>query len=181
MAPLAHDEAAGGEKRTTNALLSWRGLVFAATTVAVLALDRWTKNLAVEHLLDSGVRSVPVLGEYIRFTYVENRGAAFGLLQDQTAFFIVVGVVVIGVIFASYRYMASPPMLLNVCLGLQLGGAVGNLIDRIRVGYVVDFMDLTFWPVFNVADSAICVGVAGLAYSVLFPPEHPRAVEHPAS
>ena len=60
-----------------------------------------------------------------------------------------------------------------------MGGAVGNLIDRILVGYVVDFVDLTFWPVFNVADSAICIGVAGLAYSVLFPPRRPL-MENPS-
>jgi signal peptidase II len=156
-----------------------RILAFVATTLAVIALDRWTKELAVSQLLDSGVRSVPILGPYIRLTYVENRGAAFGLLQDQTYFFIVVGVVVIGVIIASYRYIPEPSWLLNLCLGLQMGGAIGNLIDRIRDGYVVDFIDLTFWPVFNVADSAICVGVAGLAYTVLFPPRE-RPVENRA-
>jgi signal peptidase II len=156
-----------------------RILAFVATTLAVIALDRWTKALAVSQLLDSGVRSVPILGPYIRLTYVENRGAAFGLLQDQTYFFIVVGVVVIGVIIASYRYIPEPSWLLNLCLGLQMGGAIGNLIDRIRDGYVVDFIDLTFWPVFNVADSAICVGVAGLAYTVLFPPRE-RPVENRA-
>ncbi len=150
--------------------LSVRTLVFAATTFGVLALDRWTKQLAIDHLHENGARSIPIAGEYVRLTYVENRGAAFGLLQNQTDFFILVGLVVIGVIVASYRYIPEPNWLLNVCLGLQMGGAVGNLIDRIRVGYVVDFVDLTFWPVFNVADSAICVGVAGLALSVLFPP-----------
>jgi signal peptidase II len=61
-----------------------------------------------------------------------------------------------------------------------MGGAVGNLVDRIHVGYVVDFIDLTFWPVFNVADSAICIGVAGLAYTVLFPPRR-AIVERPAN
>ena len=160
-------------------LLTPQALLFAATTLAVIVLDRWTKQLAVAHLLDSGVRSVPIFGEYVRFTYVENRGAAFGLFQEQTTFFIVVGVVVIGVIVASYRYIPEPGWLLNICLGLQMGGAIGNLIDRIRVGYVVDFIDLTFWPVFNIADSAICVGVAGLAVTVLFPPGE-RAVEHRA-
>ena len=159
-------------------LFSRRTLTFAATAIAVIALDRWTKQLATEHLLDSGVRSVPMLGEYIRLTYVENRGAAFGVLQNQTAFFILVGLVVISVIVASYRYIPEPSWLLNVCLGLQMGGAVGNLVDRIQVGYVVDFVDLTFWPVFNVADSAICIGVAGLAYSVLFPPRRP-IIENP--
>ena len=159
-------------------IFSRRTLTFAATAVTVIALDRWTKQLAIDHLLASGVRSVPLIGEYIRLTYVENRGAAFGVLQDQTAFFILVGLVVISVIVASYRYIPEPSWFLNVCLGLQMGGAVGNLIDRIQVGYVVDFIDLTFWPVFNVADSAICVGVAGLAYAVLFPPR-PRIVDKP--
>src|SRR6185503_5924846 len=111
---------------------------------------------------------------------VENRGAAFGVLQEQTSFFIMVGLVVISVIVSSYRYIPEPSWLLNVCLGLQMGGAIGNLIDRIQVGYVVDFIDLTFWPVFNIADSAICVGVAGLAYTALFPPRS-RAVEQHAS
>jgi signal peptidase II len=158
-------------------LLSSRTLFFVATTLIVILLDRWTKQVATEYLLESGVRSVPVLGEYIRFTYVENRGAAFGLLQNQTDFFIVVGLVVVGVIIVSYRYIPEPSWFLNLCLGLQMGGAIGNLIDRMRVGYVVDFIDLTFWPVFNVADSAICVGVAGLALSVLFPTRE-RAAEH---
>jgi signal peptidase II len=148
------------------------GLLFLATTSGVIVLDQWTKQLARTYLygLDgAGPRSVPLLGEYVRLTYVENRGAAFGLLQDQTTFFILVGVVVIGVIIASYRQIERPGWSLNLCLGLQLGGAIGNLIDRIRFGYVVDFFDLTVWPVFNVADSAICVGVGLLAYHLLFP------------
>ena len=137
----------------------------------IVALDQWTKQLAVTHLLDSGVRSVPVLGPYIRFTYVENRGAAFGLLQEQTSFFILVGLTVIGVILYSLRQMSRPSLILTLSLGLQLGGAIGNLIDRIRFGYVVDFMDLSVWPVFNVADSAIVCGVVGLAYTLAFPPK----------
>jgi signal peptidase II len=136
----------------------------------IVALDQWTKQLAVAHLLDSGVRSIPVLGPYIRFTYVENRGAAFGLLQEQTSFFIIVGLIVIGVILYSFRQMSRPSVILTLALGLQLGGAIGNLIDRVRFGYVVDFMDLSVWPVFNVADSAIVCGVIGLAYTLAFPP-----------
>jgi signal peptidase II len=137
----------------------------------IVALDQWTKQLAVIYLLDSGVRSIPVLGPYIRFTYVENRGAAFGLLQEQTSFFILVGLTVIGVILYSLRQMSRPSLILTLSLGLQLGGAIGNLIDRIRFGYVVDFMDLSVWPVFNVADSAIVCGVIGLAYTLAFPPK----------
>ena len=173
-------DGVGSDKATERP--RWRSArvaLFLATSAAVVVLDRWTKELAIEYLFERGVASRPILGEYIRLTYVENRGAAFGLLQDQTYFFIVVGVVVIGVIIASYRYVPEPSWFLNLCLGLQMGGAIGNLIDRVRDGYVVDFIDLTFWPVFNIADSAICVGVAGLALSVLFPPRE-RQVEHRA-
>lgn len=151
-------------------LFSRRTFTFAATALSVIALDRWTKQLAIDHLLESGTRSIPILGDIVKLTYVENRGAAFGVLQNQTAFFVLVGVIVISVIIASYRYIPEPSWVLNLCLGMQMGGAIGNLIDRIQVGYVVDFIDLTYWPVFNIADSAICIGVAGLAYSVLFPP-----------
>ncbi|MBI4491193.1 MAG: signal peptidase II [Chloroflexi bacterium] len=145
-------------------------MAFLATVLGVVGLDQWTKNLARQHLYYEGApRSIPVVGDLLRLTYVENRGAAFGLLQNQTLFFVVVGLVVIGVIAASYRQMARPSMFLNLCLGLQMGGAIGNLVDRIREGSVVDFLELPYWPVFNVADSAIVVGVAGLAYTMLFP------------
>jgi signal peptidase II len=153
-------------------------LTMLGLSAGIVAVDQWTKQLAVSHLLDSGVRSIPVLGPYIKFTYVENRGAAFGLLQEQTSFFIVVGLTVIAVILYSLRQMSRPSMILTLSLGLQLGGAIGNLIDRIRFGYVVDFMDLTFWPVFNVADSAIVCGVIGLAYTLAFPP---RAATAPSN
>ena len=150
-------------------------LLFVVTTVGVIALDQWTKSLARTYLLGPngrGPRSIPLIGEYIRLTYVENRGAAFGLLQDQTTFFILVGLVVVVVIMASYRQIRDTNWSLNLALGLQMGGALGNLVDRIRFGYVVDFFDLTVWPVFNVADSAICVGVALLAWNLLFPRQH---------
>jgi signal peptidase II len=150
-----------------------RGLLFLALAVLVVVVDQVTKRLAVQRLERTGVRSVPVpgAGDMLRFTYVENRGAAFGLLQDQTVFFVLVGLVVIGVIAASYRYLPRSGFRLHLALGLQLGGAVGNLIDRVRQGYVVDFVDFGYrsnwWPVFNVADSAICVGVALLALNLL--------------
>jgi signal peptidase II len=150
-----------------------RGLLFLGLAILVVLLDQTTKRLAEERLGRTGIRSVPlpIAGDYLRFTYVENRGAAFGLLQDQTAFFVLVGVIVIGVIAASYRYLPRSGFRLHLALGLQLGGATGNLIDRIRQGYVVDFVDFGYhsnwWPVFNVADSAIVIGVALLALNAL--------------
>ena len=152
-----------------------RGLLFLGLAVLVVEVDQLTKRLAEDRLERSGVRSVPVpmVGDYLRLTYVENRGAAFGLLQDQTAFFVFVGILVIGVIAASYRYLPRSGFRLHLALGLQLGGAIGNLVDRIRQGYVVDFVDFGYhanwWPVFNVADSAIVIGVALLALNALSP------------
>ncbi|MDQ3808694.1 MAG: signal peptidase II [Chloroflexota bacterium] len=150
-----------------------RGLLFLGLAGLVVVTDQTTKQLAEARLERTGVRSVPfpVAGDFLRFTYVENRGAAFGLLQDQTTFFVLVGIVVIGVIAASYRYLPRSGFGLHLALGLQLGGAIGNLIDRVRQGYVVDFVDFGYhsnwWPVFNVADSAIVVGVALLALNAL--------------
>jgi signal peptidase II len=152
-----------------------RGLLFLGLAALVVVIDQTTKRLAEDKLEKAGVRSIPipVVGDYLRFTYVENRGAAFGLLQDQTAFFVFVGILVVGVIAASYRYLPRSGFRLHLALGLQLGGAIGNLIDRVRQGYVVDFVDFGYhsnwWPVFNVADSAIVVGVALLALNALSP------------
>ncbi len=137
----------------------------------VLALDQVAKRLATIYLTQLPTQSTPVLGVALKLTYVMNRGAAFGVLQNQNVFFIIVSGVVIAVIVGSYRYSAMRSALVNLALGLQLGGALGNLIDRLRLGYVVDFIELPMWPVFNVADSAICIGVALLAYHLLRSPE----------
>ena len=156
-----------------------RGLLFLGLAVLVVVADQVTKRVMEDRL--RGQRSIPVIDDILRLTYVENRGAAFGLLQDQTTFFVLVGIIVVGVIAASYRYLPRSGFMLHLALGLQLGGAIGNLIDRVRQGYVVDFVDFGYranwWPVFNVADSAIVVGVALLAFNALTP--NPAA-EHQA-
>ncbi len=165
--------AVGADSRTVMRRSGFplRGLMFLGLAALVVVLDQLTKRLAEDKL--RGQRSVPVLDDIVRLTYVENRGAAFGLLQDQTTFFVFVGILVIGVIAASYRYLPRSGFRLHLALGLQLGGAIGNLIDRIRQGYVVDFVDFGYrsnwWPVFNIADSAIVVGVALLALNALVP------------
>ena len=134
------------------------------TATVVLVADQLTKGLAETYLPRFQDGSVSIIGELLRLTYVANRGAAFGILQDRTLFFVFIGLAVIGVIVVSYRYFPLNGFLLNLALGLQLGGAVGNLIDRVRYGYVVDFIDVAVWPVFNVADSAIVIGVGILAF-----------------
>lgn len=150
-----------------------RELVFAAVATGILLLDQLTKGLAVQHLWPVG--SVSVAG-ILRLSYVENRGAAFGVLQNQTIFFVAVGIVVIAGLALSCRRLVNVPLLLSVCLGMQLGGALGNLIDRLRQGYVVDFVDFGWWPVFNVADAAIVVGVCGMAYYLVRGPSSRGAI-----
>jgi signal peptidase II len=162
---------ASSARRSQTRSFPLRGLLFLGVAGLVVVLDQVTKRLADERL--RGQRSVPVVDDILRLTYVENRGAAFGLLQDQTTFFVLVGIIVIAVIAASYRYLPRSGFMLHLALGLQLGGAIGNLVDRVRQGYVVDFVDFGYhanwWPVFNVADSAIVVGVALLALNALSP------------
>jgi signal peptidase II len=152
---------------------SIRTVLLLLTALVVFVLDQVTKVAIRQLLLDSGTNSIPVLGQWVKLTYVENRGAAFGLLQNQSIFFIVVGVLVVGGILVGQRYIPGHKTALALCLGMQLGGAVGNMVDRIRYGHVFDFVELPHWPVFNVADSAIVVGVAILAYHLLTSPTEP--------
>jgi signal peptidase II len=142
--------------------------VFLLFAAIVVALDQATKGLAASHLMPG--ESISVLGDFIRLTLVHNTGAAFGLFPGSRVPFIVVSVVAIGVVLylffrETYRSVAN-----RVLLGCILGGAVGNLIDRVRLGYVVDFIDIGFgtarWPVFNAADSAVTIGVLLLAWNL---------------
>ena len=95
----------------------------------------------------------------LAITYVTNSGVAFGLFKEAGTFFIFLAGIVIAAILYSLRRLPAQQRLVRIALGLALGGAVGNLIDRLRLGYVIDFIDFRFWPVFNVADSAIVAGV----------------------
>jgi signal peptidase II len=131
-------------------------LVFFVLAGLVIVLDQLTKYLVRANLALG--ESVPEEGP-LRITYVTNTGAAFGILQGQTLFLVVTTFFGLAAILLYYLY---PPMehgVLRLALGLQLGGAVGNLADRVRVGRVTDFIDVGPWPAFNVADSSILVGV----------------------
>lgn len=152
-----------------------RGL-FAGAAVAVLALDQATKEI-VRTFLDRG-ESWPSADWPVRIRYVTNTGAAFGILQDQTAFLIVTTIIGLAAIFLYYRYPPFHHLLVPVAIGMMLGGAVGNLLDRVRLGRVTDFIDFPSWPAFNVADSSIVVGLAVLflGYALLpRPPAHEDA------
>jgi signal peptidase II len=112
-------------------------------------------------------QSIPTEGVF-RLTYVQNKGGAFGILGDQTFLLAVVSIIAILFIFFFVRSLPTGSTLLGVGLGLELGGAVGNLIDRVRLGAVTDFIDVGDWPVFNFADSAITVGTVLIVFYLLF-------------
>ena len=113
--------------------------------------------------------SLPVIRHVLHLTYVQNTGAAFGLFKGQQLLFI--GVSLLIIIWIVRELAARRPLASSMVWGcaLVLGGALGNLIDRVRLGYVVDFIDLRVWPVFNVGDSAITIGVTLLVWHSLFP------------
>lgn len=138
--------------------------------LAVLALDQATKHWAILAHGNWPDGSQPIIPNFFSFTWVNNTGGAFGIFDSVrlgTAALALASLLAAGAIILYSLRMRRLPPLLGVALGLALGGAVGNLIDRVRLHYVVDFLDFHVgvhqWPVFNIADSAICIGVALLA------------------
>ncbi len=136
-----------------------------AVAVLVLGLDQLSKGWVRANLLPG--QAIPADGPF-RITHVTNTGGAFGLFQDQSALLGLVAGVVIVLILLYHRTLSEGAPWLRLSLGLQLGGAIGNLADRVRLGHVTDFLDFRVWPVFNLADSAIVVGVLILSYYVVF-------------
>jgi signal peptidase II len=134
----------------------------------VVALDQWAKHLVVTNLaLYESWAPIPALENIFTIHHITNTGAAFGLFQDGNLFFMIVAVIVSLVILFYYRYVPDGQWFVRLSLGLQLGGALGNLVDRLRTGSVVDFMNFQIWPVFNVADMSIIGGVILLALLLL--------------
>lgn len=140
------------------------------STVVVL-VDQATKYW-IQSRMAYG-ESNPVIPEVFHITYILNPGAAFGILEHQTWFFVLVAIFLLAGIAYIYPRLPAEQPLLKWGAGLLVGGAVGNLIDRVRVGYVVDFFDFRIWPIFNVADICIVCGVACLAYALLRMPDSP--------
>jgi len=135
--------------------------------LVTLVVDQFTKWLVVATLpLDQPTYPIPALSWLFGFTHVTNTGVAFGLFKEAGPIFVFVAIVVITILLYSMRSLPAEQGLVRIALGLQLGGAFGNLVDRLRLGYVVDFIDFKFWPIFNVADSSIVIGVLLLAFSM---------------
>ncbi len=138
----------------------------------IILMDQITKYFAIINLKGSG--SYVIIKDFIRFTYVENYGAAFGILKYKKLFFLIVTLVVIlALSLFLIRYYHKLNLFMKIGTGLLLGGAIGNFIDRVRLGYVVDFISVKLlakyeYPVFNIADMAIVVGTIIILFIILF-------------
>lgn len=143
-------------------------MILAATAAVVLALDLVTKLVAANGL-EAG-HSIPVIGDFLRLTLVHNSGAAFGLFPGSRGPFVAFSIAAIGLILLLYLRLPGRSRLELAAMGALLGGALGNLVDRLRAGVVVDFIDIGLgtlrWPVFNVADIAVTGGVVLLLLGV---------------
>lgn len=151
--------------------------LFVALAATIVAVDQVTKAV-VTGTLDPG-ESVSLIGETVRIVFGQNSGALFGLFKDNALMFGIVSLAVVGLIVA-YHARAAGTLYLSVTLGLLLGGAIGNMVDRLRLGFVVDFVDvgigtLRFYT-FNVADSAISLSILLLLIAAI----RPSLVEGPA-
>ncbi len=150
----------------------WPRPLFYLITLAALGLDQFTKAWALLSLRPWG--TITIIPGFFNLTYVENRGIAFGMFAGEGA---LVGIFVVALILIALYYTQGvnwsrlEPNLVGGCL---CGGAVGNLVDRIRHGWVVDFLDVhlsayrLYWPVFNVADSLICIAVGWIVFRQLY-------------
>jgi signal peptidase II len=152
--------------------------------VVIVLLDLWTKALVLKRLaLHEAIEVIP---NFFQIVHVRNTGAAFGLGANASSkivpFLLNFGAIAVFCLVAVYAYRSAvSDRVLQTGLHLILGGAIGNLLDRFRFGYVVDFLDVYIgrhhWPAFNVADSAICIGIALLFFDMRKKPENAAAAE----
>lgn len=147
----------------------WVGLV--AIALAAVAADQLTKHIVTGHLaLDEGIH---VVGPFW-IHHVQNSGIAFGLFSSATAVVIVLTTIAIVWMLGFFARSGARHPVLPVALGLVIGGSVSNLVDRVRLGYVTDFVDVRYWPAFNLADSFIVIGVVILLGTLLRAAPRPR-------
>ena len=150
----------------------WTGLL----ALVITGLDQITKALVQRTLGPTQAhQQVALISDWLALAYVENRGAAFGVLAGQGIIVTALGLAALSALLAYYRQAARGSPWLAWSVGLIVGGALGNLIDRLRLGFVVDFVAVGPWPKFNLADSAITIGVGLLALHLLVDTPRPPA------
>lgn len=139
--------------------------MFFWAALSILVLDQWAKSVALNYLAHH--QSYEIIRNVLHFTFVSNTGAAFGILKGLNKYFILVTIAASISIIIFYKVNRVKNLIFKFSLGLILGGALSNLIDRVRLGYVIDFIDFRVWPVFNIADSAITIGVILIIFKIL--------------
>jgi signal peptidase II len=140
--------------------------MFFIILACILLLDQATKYLAYIYLQPQS--TIPVINKIFYLTYLENKGAAFGILQNSLWFLIVVTLIIV-IISGIYIYRTPRINIISkYSIALIIAGALGNLIDRIIKGYVIDFFDFVIWPVFNIADMSVVIGAFILIFILLF-------------
>ncbi len=149
---------------------NWRDVAFGCIVLLVVLADQFSKTWIRTNLAFG--QSIHDVG-FFRILHVQNTGAAFGLFKDHAFTLTIVDIVGIVVILALVfllrsRWSFYDSMLVRAGMGLVMGGTIGNLIDRLRIGHVTDFLDFKVWPVFNVADASAVVGCIIIAYCLIF-------------
>lgn len=150
-------------------LFQQRWLVPATVALVLVLLDQMTKRWVVYALGPiPESRQIFLVGDWFSLIYIQNTGIAFGFFQNMSGFFTIVALLIAaGVVYAYRFYLPNRSPWVQVCTGLILGGALGNVRDRIQLNHVVDFIKVGWWPTFNLADSGISVGVVLLALYLL--------------
>jgi len=173
---MAEDPGSGSGGRRPGA--HW--FVFFGLAAVIVVLDQVTKAILVANL-DPG-QSVAVIGDWVRLVFSQNSGALFGMFHDQAILFALASIGVVGLI-VYFHGQSGRSLYLSIALGLLLGGALGNMIDRVRLGYVVDFVDIGIgsfrWYTFNVADAAISTALVML-FALALVPSLARMAERPS-
>ena len=153
-------------------------VILLLTALTILVADQLTKALVVANLAVG--EQARLLGDLVQVWHAQNRGAAFSLFQGGTVVFLIVSVLSIGIVAYFHRSLRDRSLWLHVVLGIVLGGTLGNFIDRLRQGYVTDWLSIgigdTRWPTFNVADSSVVIGIGILVvYLFLTSPDRREA------
>ena len=153
------------KQRPMTAIDSWVSWIkdptLTLTFAVVFSLDQITKAIVRDSLFLG--ESIPSDG-FFRITRTFNTGTAFGLFPDQTLVLILASLVGVAILIFLYRRYAFSGLAVRLSLGMQLGGALGNLVDRLRMGKVTDFIDVGPWPIFNIADTSIVIGILILVW-----------------
>lgn len=141
-------------------------LFLSSLVIFIIALDQIIKYIVVGNMFLG--QSIPVIPHLLHLTYILNPGAAFGILENQRYFFILIAILLTIAIVYFYPKILKLNKLFQTGIALLFSGAIGNMIDRIYIGKVVDYIDFRIWPIFNLADIAIVTGCIVIIYELLF-------------